>query len=53
MDATERVLVVPTELFRRLGYFQGFTTEVERYLPELLSPEHTSYRARSHRASNS
>lgn len=43
---TERVLVVPTELFRRLGYFQGFSGEVNRYLAELLSPEHTSYRPR-------
>jgi predicted NUDIX family phosphoesterase len=46
MDATEQVLVVSTELFRRLGYFQGFTTEIARYLPELLSPAHTSYRPR-------
>ena len=29
---TERVLVVPTELLHRLGYFQGFTANVERYL---------------------
>jgi predicted NUDIX family phosphoesterase len=43
---TERVLVVPTKLFRRLGYFQGFSGEVDRYLTELLSPEHTSYRPR-------
>lgn len=43
---TERVLVVPTELFHRLGYFQGFSGEVDRYLAELLSPEHTSYRPR-------
>jgi predicted NUDIX family phosphoesterase len=43
---TECVLVVPTELFRRLGYFQGFSSEVDRYLPELFSPEHTSYRPR-------
>lgn len=43
---TERVLVVPTRLFRRLGYFQGFSGEVDRYLPQLLSPEHTSYRPR-------
>jgi predicted NUDIX family phosphoesterase len=47
MDATERVLVVPTELLHRLGYFQGFTGEVDRYLADLLSPEHTSYRPRS------
>jgi predicted NUDIX family phosphoesterase len=44
---TEQVLVVPTDLFHRLGYFQGFTRDVDRYLNELLSPEHTSYRPRS------
>ncbi len=43
---TERVLVVPTELFRRLGYFQGFSAQVDRYLPDLFSPRHTSYRPR-------
>lgn len=44
---TEQVLVVPTDLFHQLGYFQGFTRDVRRYLDELLSPEHTSYRPRS------
>lgn len=44
---TERVLVVPTELFHRLGHFQGFCRDVERYLELLLSPRHTSYRPRS------
>jgi predicted NUDIX family phosphoesterase len=43
---TERVLVVPTELFHRLGYFQGFSPDVERYLGDLFSAEHTSYRPR-------
>jgi predicted NUDIX family phosphoesterase len=43
---TERVLVVPTNLFHRLGHFQGFSTEVERYLPTLLDSSHTSYRPR-------
>lgn len=43
---TERVLVVPTERFHRLGHFQGFSNDVGRYLEELLSPDHTSYRAR-------
>ena len=43
---TERVLVVPTELFRQLGYFQGFSTDVERYLQQLFDPRHTSYRPR-------
>ena len=42
----EHVLVVPTEVFHRLGRFQGFTSDVGRYLPELLSPEHTAYRLR-------
>jgi predicted NUDIX family phosphoesterase len=43
---TERVMVVPAELFHRRGYFQGFTDDVDRYLDDLLSPEHTSYRPR-------
>ena len=43
---TEHVLVVPTEVFHRLGHFQGLNTDVATYLDELLSPEHTSYRAR-------
>jgi predicted NUDIX family phosphoesterase len=43
----ERVLVVPTELFHRLGHFQGFSGDVDRYLGELLRPEHMSYRPRA------
>jgi predicted NUDIX family phosphoesterase len=43
----EHVLVVPTELFRRLGYFQGFCRDVDRYLGQLLSPENMSFRLRS------
>jgi predicted NUDIX family phosphoesterase len=45
--AVEHVLVVPTEAFHRLGHFQGFSTEVDRYLTGLLTPELTSYRPRS------
>lgn len=44
--STEHVLVVPTELFHRLGYFQGFSRDVRRYLDGLLDPAHTSYRPR-------
>ena len=40
---TEQVLVVPTELFHRLGHFQGFSADVERYLKELLVAEHTRF----------
>jgi predicted NUDIX family phosphoesterase len=45
-EPIERILVVPTELFHRLGHFQGFSSEVDRYLDELLRPEQTSYRPR-------
>lgn len=43
---TEHVLVAPTAVFHKLGHFQGFSAEVDRYLAELLSPRHTSYRPR-------
>ncbi len=43
---TECVLVVPTGLFHKLGYFQGFSTDADRYLDALLDPQHTSYRPR-------
>lgn len=39
--------MVPTALFHRLGHFQGFSHEADRYLSELLRPEHISYRPRS------
>lgn len=44
---TEQVLVVPTERFHALGYFQGFSDDVERYLDQLLDAEHVSYRPRN------
>lgn len=44
---TERVLVVPTELFRGLGHFQGFCGDVERYLGPLLDSRQASYRPRA------
>jgi len=43
----EKVLVVPTALFRSLGYFQGFTADVSRYVPALFAPEQTSFRPRA------
>src|SRR5919109_943677 len=44
--AEERILVVPTALFYKLGYFQGFSPNVARYLPQLLEGEHLDYRPR-------
>lgn len=43
---TERVLVVPTELFHQLGYFQGFNTDTDRYFSDLLNPDITAFRPR-------
>jgi predicted NUDIX family phosphoesterase len=47
VEQIERVLVVPAELFRRLGYFQGFSRDVDRYLGELLNPQHITFRPRN------
>jgi len=43
----EHVLVVSTALFHKLGYFQGFRREVERYRQTLLAPANVSFRPRS------
>lgn len=45
--ATEHVLVVPTAVFHRLGHFQGFCSDVDRYWIGLLDPANTSYRPRA------
>lgn len=42
----EHVLVVPTQLFHDIGYIQGFTHDVEKYLDRLLDAKNTSYRPR-------
>jgi predicted NUDIX family phosphoesterase len=44
--AEERILVVPTALFHELGYFQGFSREIDRYWPRLLEGDHVEYRPR-------
>jgi len=43
----ERVLVVPSAELDRLGRFQGFSADADRYLAALLVPELMQYRARS------
>lgn len=42
----EQVLVVPTDLFRSLGYFQGFSREAEVYIDRLLTSDLVEYRPR-------
>jgi predicted NUDIX family phosphoesterase len=43
----ERVLVVPSVELDRLGRFQGFSADAERYLSHLLVPRFMEYRPRS------
>jgi predicted NUDIX family phosphoesterase len=43
---SERVLVVPAAEFDRLGRFQGFSAEADRYLNALLVPEFARFRPR-------
>ena len=45
--SSERVLVVPGSEFDRLGRFQGFHGDAQRYLSALLVPELMAYRPRS------
>lgn len=46
MVETEQVMVVPTSLFHECGHFQGFSSDMDRYLKVLLDPTNTSYRPR-------
>ena len=45
--AGENVLVFPRALFERLGVFQGFSTEVGRYLPQILDKKNNSFQPRA------
>lgn len=43
----EQVLVFPARLLDEAGPFEGFTPQVERYLPIFLHPDHLLYLPRS------
>lgn len=45
--ANENVLVFPRSLFEQLGIFQGFSAEVDRYLPVILDPKNNSFMPRA------
>jgi predicted NUDIX family phosphoesterase len=47
VNFSERVLVVPGSELDRLGRFQGFSPDADRYLSALLIPEFMDYRPRS------
>ncbi len=39
----KQVLVVPTQVFRELGVFHGFSPEPDKYLSKLLDPRHLRF----------
>jgi predicted NUDIX family phosphoesterase len=43
----EHVLVVSTQIFHALGYFQGFCTDVDRYRDVLLDANNVQFRPRN------
>jgi len=43
----EKVLVFPRSIFEQLGVFQGFRTDVARYLPIILEPKNNSFLSRA------
>jgi len=49
--ADEKVLVFSRSLFEKLGVFQGFSGDVDRYLSAILDPRNNSFQPRS-RAEN-
>ena len=50
--ANENVLVFPRPLFEKLGIFQGFSAEVDRYLPTILDPKNNSFMPRANAETN-
>jgi predicted NUDIX family phosphoesterase len=48
----ENVLVFPRSLFEQLGVFQGFSAEIDRYLPVILEPKNNSFMARAQAETN-
>src|SRR5664279_6659897 len=45
--ADENVLVFPRSLFEQLGVFQGFSSDVDRYLPTILDKKNNSFQPRA------
>jgi predicted NUDIX family phosphoesterase len=50
--ADEKVLVFPRSLFEQLGVFQGFSADVDRYLPAILDKKNNSFQPRSQAETN-
>src|SRR5271169_4325814 len=45
--ADEKVLVFSRSLFERLGVFQGFSADVDRYLPTILDKKNNGFQPRA------
>ena len=50
--ADEKVLVFSRSLFERLGVFQGFSADVDRYLPTILEPKNNDFLSRAQAETN-
>jgi len=50
--ADENVLVFPRSLFEQLGVFQGFSADVDRYLPAILDKRNNSFQPRAQAETN-
>lgn len=50
--ADENVLVFPRSLFEQLGVFQGFNSDVNRYLSTILDAKNNSFMARAQAETN-
>jgi len=50
--ADEKVLVFPRSLFEGLGVFQGFRSDVDRYLPVILDKKNNSFQPRAQAETN-
>jgi predicted NUDIX family phosphoesterase len=50
--ADENVLVFSRSLFDQLGAFEGFSADVNRYLPVILDPKNNSFMARAQAETN-
>src|ERR1700690_714090 len=50
--ADENVLVFPRSLFEQLGVFQGFSADVDRYLPAILDQKNNSFQPRAQAETN-
>ena len=43
----EKILGFPRAIFEQLGVFNGFSPDVDRYLPAILDPKNNSFRLRA------